>query len=105
MSYHHSNFKRLALVFFLGGCFFWTKRERFEQWLPADSANPTALVEFGPLPMIPDLPSIPDLLQEEELLLPQQQELKEQQLELREKLINELKEKNDRIKIEIKQAD
>jgi hypothetical protein len=105
MPYRHSNFKRLALVLFLGGCFLWTKRELLEQWLPADSANPPALVEFGPLPMIPDLPSIPDLLQEEELLLPQQQELMEQQFKLKEELLKELKEKTNRIKIEIKQAD
>ncbi len=99
MPYHHSNFKRLALVLFLGGCFLWTKRDLVEQWLPADSSNTNALVEFGPLPIIPEVPPVPDFQQQEEVLL-QQQELIEEQLELREKLMNELKEKTDRIKID-----
>jgi hypothetical protein len=98
MPYHHSNVKRLALVLILGGCFLWTKRDLVEQWLPANSSNTNALVDFGPSPIIPVVPSVPDFQQQEELLL-QQQELIEQQLELREKLMNELKEKTDRIKI------
>lgn len=105
MPYRHSNFNRLALVLFLGACFLWTKRERLEQWLPADSDNLNALVEFAPLPIIPEAPPIPKLLQEEKLLLPEQPELFEQQFELREKLMNELKEKTDRIKLTIDQAD
>jgi hypothetical protein len=99
MPYHHSNMKKLALVLFLGGCFLWTKRELVEQWLPADSSNTNALVDFGPLPIIPVVPPVLDFQQQEELLL-QQQEFIDQQLELREKLINELKEKTDRIKID-----
>ena len=100
MPYHHSKFKKLALVLFLAGCFLWTKRELIEQWLPADSANANALVEFGPFPMMPDIPPIPDLPKEEEFLLPEHQELMEQQLEFREKLLKELKEKTDRIRID-----
>ncbi|HLO38582.1 MAG TPA: hypothetical protein VK173_08830 [Lacibacter sp.] len=99
MPYHHSNLKRLALVLFLGCSFLWTKRERLERWLSADFVKTNALVEFGPLPMVPDVPPIPDLPQEEEFLLPEHKELMEQQLELREKTMNELKEKTDRIKI------
>ena len=99
MSYCHSNFKRLALVLFLGGCFLWTKRDMLAQWLPTDSADTHALVELGPLPLILEIPPIPDLPQEEEFLFPEQQELMEQELELRKKLMNELKEKTDRIKI------
>lgn len=62
--------------------------------------NTDAMVEFGPLPMIPDVPNIPDFPQEEELLLTQPRELMEQQLELQEKLMKELQEKTDRIKID-----
>lgn len=57
------------------------------------------MVDFGPLPIIPVVPPVPDFQQQEELLL-QQQEFIEQQLELREKLMNELKEKTDSIKID-----
>lgn len=58
------------------------------------------MVEFGPLPMMPDVPLIPDFPKTEELLLPEQQELIEQQLQLRDDLLKELKEKTDRIRID-----
>jgi ABC-type Fe3+ transport system substrate-binding protein len=100
MPYHLSYVKKIALVLFLGGCFLWTKRDRFSHWLCNDSVANTGLVEFGPLPMIPDVPLVPDLPEAEELNLPQQHELMEQQIELREKLMKELQEKTDRIKID-----
>jgi hypothetical protein len=100
MSYHHSNFRKFALVLFLGGCFFWAKRDLLLNSWSSRFTNTDAMVEFGPLPMIPDLPEIPDFPQEEELFLPQPQELMEQQLELQEKLLKEWQEKTDRIKID-----
>lgn len=100
MPYHLSIFKRFALVLFLGGCFLWTKKERFQHLLCNDSATTNAFVEFGPLPMMPDVPNIPDFPKEEEFALPQQEELMEQQLKLRDDLLKELKEKTDRIKID-----
>ncbi|QNA45646.1 hypothetical protein [Lacibacter sediminis] len=69
-----------------------------QQTWSSNFTNTDAMVEFGPLPMIPDVPNIPDFPQEEELLLTQPRELMEQQLELQEKLMKELKEKTDRIK-------
>ena len=50
--------------------------------------------------MMPDVPLIPDFPKTEELLLPEQQELIEQQLQLRDDLLKELKEKTDRIRID-----
>lgn len=100
MPYHHSNFRKFALVLFLGSCFFWAKKDLPQQSPSSNFTGTDAMVEFGPLPMIPDVPEIPDLHHEEELLLPQQQELMEQQLELRENLMKELHEKTDRIKID-----
>lgn len=58
------------------------------------------MVEFGPLPMMPDVPLVPDFPHTEELLLPGHQELLEQQLQLKEDLLKELKEKTDKIKID-----
>ena len=100
MPYHHSNFRRFAFILFLAGCFFWAKRDLLLHSWSSNLTNTDAMVEFGPVPMIPDVPEIPDFLHEEELLLPQQQELMEQQFELREKLMKELQEKTDRIKID-----
>lgn len=100
MPYHHSNFRKFALVLFLGACFFWAKKDLLLNSWASDFTSSDAVVEFGPFPMIPDVPEIPDFLHEEELLLPQQEEFMEQQLELREKLMKELQEKTDRIKID-----
>ena len=100
MPYHHSNFRRFTLVLFLAGCFFWAEKDLLLHSWSSNFTNTDAMVEFGPLPMIPDVPEIPDFPQKEELLLPQQQELMELQLELQEKLMKELKEKTDRIKID-----
>jgi hypothetical protein len=100
MPYHHSTFKKFALVLFLGACFFWAKKDLLLHSWSSNFTNADAIVEFGPLPMIPEIPEIPDFLQEEELFLPQQQELMEQHLELRKKLMKELQEKTDRIKID-----
>jgi hypothetical protein len=100
MPYHLTNFKRFALVLFLGGCFLWTKRDRLHHLLCNESVANNTMVEFGPLPMMPDVPLIPDFPKTEELLLPEQQELIEQQLQLRDDLLKELKEKTDRIRID-----
>lgn len=100
MPYHQSNFRRFALVLFLGACFFWAKKDLLLNSWSSNFTSTDAMVEFGPLPMIPDVPEIPDFSHEEELLLPQQQELMEQQLELQEKLMKELQEKTDKIKID-----
>jgi hypothetical protein len=100
MPYHLSSFKKIALVLFLGGCFLWTKRDRFNHWLCNDSVANTGLVEFGPLPMIPDVPLVFDFPEAEELIIPQQQELIDQHLQSTDDLLKDLKEKTDRIKID-----
>ena len=100
MPYHLSNFKRFALVLFLGGCFLWTKRDRFHHLLCNESFANNAMIEFGPLPMMPDVPVITDFPKTEELLLPEQQALIEQQFQLRDDLLKELKDKTDRIRID-----
>jgi hypothetical protein len=100
MPYHLSILKKIALVLFLGGCFIWTKRDRFNHWLCNDTSAKTGLVEFGPLPMIPDVPLVIDFPEAEELIIRQQQGLTDQHLKLTDELLKELKEKTDRIKID-----
>jgi hypothetical protein len=65
-----------------------------------NSAQPSALVEFGPLPMMPDVPLMPDFPATDKTLLQEQQELIEQKLQLRDDLLKKVMEKRNRLKID-----
>ena len=96
MPYHLSNVKRFFLVLFLGAGFLWTNRDKLDNLLCYQVATPNALVEFGPLPMMPNVPQLPGFPKEDELLLPQHEKLMEEQLKLREDFMKQIKEKTDR---------
>jgi hypothetical protein len=100
MPYHLSNFKRFSLMLFLVGCFLWTKRDSFNGLHCNKAAPSSALVEFGPMPMLPDIPMMQDFPPTKDILLKEQQELIEQKLQLRDDLLKKVMEKRNRLKID-----